>query len=470
MTGRLQEAFGEHVATLAPEVESGDAIVVACSGGLDSMVLLHLLHFGTISARTTGPTLSPRVVVAHLDHAMRSESAADARWLAGVCRAWGLELYSERCGVPPVSEDEARTARYAFFDDVRRSSGVSLVATAHHADDQAETVLFRAVRGSGIDGLAGILPRRADGVIRPLLPWTREELAAYARRVGLSWRDDTTNADLSFARNALRRRIIPDIEATVAPGARVALARLAAAAATDRDAWGEVLPILLERLDSERSATSVSVDLESLTGMGRSLRMRLLRALASEVGASLDYDATARAAAFVKSGRSGSGIDLGRGAVLSRELGRLVLTGPGPGSGLESEAVAASPDRTLEIPSPVRGSGEALLGGRAVHVEWAAHTAALVGGPVSSLEQARFSLSELDFPLRIRGRAEGDRIGLAGGTRPLKKVLLEARVPSSGRDSVPLLVDASDRILWVPGIARSRDVSSTGRALTVRIG
>lgn len=449
-------AFADNLHALAPELEGGAPIVVACSGGLDSMVLLHLLCFETPFAE--------HAVVAHLDHAMREESGGDALWLAGVCRAWGVPLANERCSSPPRSEEEARAARYTFFDRVRSRFDALLLATAHHADDQAETVLFRALRGSGIDGLSGIARRRSDGIVRPLLPWTRDELETYAREVGLSWREDHTNTDPRFARNALRHVIIPSIEAAVAPGARGALVRLGASATVDREAWEQAIALLLEGMNVSRSGNSVEVDVTALAALAPALRTRVTRSLVEELEHRLDYDSTKRAVAFVEDGRSGTRIELGGGLEMARELDRIVLRRI-DGTGPASEA-----DRVLEIPSPIRGSGTAIVGGCPVHVEWAAHTAALAGGPVSAGEQERFSLEELDFPLRVRGRRAGDRIGLAAGTRPLKKVVLDARVPSSDRDALPILVDAADRVLWVPGVARSRAVSSTGRALTVRIG
>jgi tRNA(Ile)-lysidine synthase len=452
----LAEAFENRLRVLAPEVDSGAPVVVACSGGLDSMVLLHLLLFKASSAE--------RVAVAHLDHAMRDDSAGDALWLSGVCRAWNVELVVERCPSPPRSEDAARTARYSFFERVRSRFDSPLLATAHHADDQAETVLFRVLRGAGVDGLTGIAPRRPDGIVRPLLPWTREELETYADEVGLTWREDWTNVDTRFARNALRHVIIPRIESDVAPGARKALVRLGAAAAVDRRAWGEAIPLLLQAMNVHRTADSVELDVASLAALGRALRTRVTRSLVEDLEHRLDHDATTRAIEFVEKGRSGSRIELGGGIEMARDLDRLVLRR------IDPKRPAVEPDRALEIPSAVRGSGDAVVGGRPVHVEWAAHAYALPGGPVTSAEEARFSLEELDLPLRVRGRSEGDRIGLAGGTRPLKKVLLEARIPSSGRDTLPILVDAADRVLWVPGVARSRVVSSKGRALTVRIG
>src|SRR5690606_8586295 len=137
-------------------------VVVALSGGLDSVVLLHLLRFGT--ART--------VCAAHFDHAMRSDSGADALWVSGLCRAWGVPLAAARAEDPPRSEAAARELRYAFLHAAAERFAADALATAHHADDQAETVLFRLARGTGLAGLAGI-PARRGIIARPLLAFTR---------------------------------------------------------------------------------------------------------------------------------------------------------------------------------------------------------------------------------------------------------------------------------------------------------
>jgi tRNA(Ile)-lysidine synthase TilS/MesJ len=151
----------------------------------------------------------------------------------GLCRGWGVALHEGRAAAPLRGEAAAREARYAFLRRVRELTGATHLATAHHADDQAETVLFRVLRGTGIDGLAGIPAADGDGTVRPLLGFTRDEVGRYARRAGLRWREDPTNALADAARNRIRLELLPRIERTVAPGARRALARLASLAAED---------------------------------------------------------------------------------------------------------------------------------------------------------------------------------------------------------------------------------------------
>ncbi|MGE0160137.1 MAG: tRNA lysidine(34) synthetase TilS [Gemmatimonadales bacterium] len=451
MSGRLEERFRAALAG-APANALG-RWVVAVSGGLDSVVLLHLLRFAANERRD--------LVVAHFDHRMRPESAEDAQWVAGLAAGWGIECRLGEAGTPPGSEAEAREARYRFLQTVTDDVGASLVVTAHHADDQAETVLFRALRGTGRAGLAGI-PARRGLYFRPLLRFWRAELEAYARRARLSWRDDPTNSSLRYARNALRHRVLPEIERLVAPGARRALVRLSAIAREDEAAWASVLPSLLEPLDVTEREGAVSVDRDALAALHPAVRARILRALASGLGVTLEETGTRLAGEFVASAGSGLALDVGGGLTLRRELDRVWLD-------VVPTRLDASADRPLVIPDARPGSGEAWLAGRPVSVSWGR---ADVGG---ALRSASFDPRTLRFPLRVRAREAGDRIRLPSGTKKVKKVLLEARIPRIERAGVPMVVDARGDVLWIPGVARAvgdppREDDREPRALTILVG
>lgn len=396
------------------------------------MVLLHLLRFTPDLPRF-------RLIAAHLDHAMRGGSAGDADWVRGLCRAWDVPCRTRRLPRAPEGEGGARAVRYAFLDEVREAEGAALVLTAHHADDQAETVLFRAARGSGVRGLRGILPRRDPAIWRPLLEATRSELAAYARSRGLGWRSDPTNR-LPFARNVLRHEILPRLEESVASGAREALAGLARRARENEAAWESLLPDLLRPLGVRAEGTGVSFLRAPLAALHPAVGARLLRALAAGVGISLDAAGTRSAVTFSRAGASGTGVDLTGGARLGRALDRLTLA-PGP------EPAAPDRDTTLEIGDAEAGSGEVRLAGRRWRIAWGPKP---LGGT-----SAAFLRDGLRFPLEVRGWAAGDRIRFAYGHKKLKKVFLESRVPSGERHARPVVVDAGRDVLWIPGIARS---------------
>lgn len=412
-------------------------VIVALSGGLDSTVLLHLMRFAWPATHS-----APRLVAAHFDHRMRQESRADARWVRGLAAAWGVELVEGVADTPIHSEAAARAARYAFLRDVAERHGGATVVTAHHADDQAETVLFRILRGTGSSGLRGIRAVRTDGLWRPLLRSWREELLDYATAVGLGWREDATNIELGYARNALRHRILPDAERLVAPGARRSLVRLSERAARDEEAWDSLLPSLIASLAPEWGALGVRLDRAPLVALHPAVRARVLRALLLELGLRPDARRTRLAVDFAASAESGRRIDLGDGVTLRRDFERLTVA--------RADSNLEECDRPLAIPGPSSGTGEAVLAGRVVWVGWGAEAP----GRATCVE--RFVESELRFPLAMRAWEPGDRMRTSGGSRKLKRIFLEARVPAPERRAVPVLADAEGEVLWIPGVARSR--------------
>jgi tRNA(Ile)-lysidine synthase len=424
-------------------------VVVAVSGGLDSCVLLHLARFAAMDP-------GREWIAAHFDHAMRPTSLDDARWVAGLCRAWGVPLHVARASEAPASEDDARRVRYDFLEAVRARVGAGLVLTAHHADDQAETVLFRLLRGTGSKGLGGIPVRRGHAIVRPLLDVWRAELLEYAEAVKLSWREDPTNRNEQYARNVLRHRILPDVERLVAPGARRALVRLADLSRDEEEAWESVLPRLMEPLDVREAGAGLSFDRAALAALHPGVRARVLRGLAGRVGASLDLAVTRLAVDFAATALSGRALDLGGDLTLGIELDRVVL----------GRALPAAEDRPLTIGDTGPGKGAVVLAGEVVPVAW--------GGdePMRRRRAERFDPEALRFPLVVRSRRPGDRMRLAGGTKKVKKILLESRIPPSERHRVPLLVDAEGEVLWIAGMARAESTRREGApdALLIGIG
>jgi len=410
-------------------------------------VLLHL-------ARFAAPDSGHDLIVAHFDHRMRLSSPEDALWVSGLCRAWDVPIHIGQADTELTSEEEARNARYGFLAEVREQTGASLVLTGHHADDQAETVLFRLLRGTGSRGLSGIPAHRSPGIVRPLLDFWRAELFEYAQDAGLSWRDDPTNRDATYARNAIRTNILPEAERLVAPGAKQALVRLADMASEEESAWESVLPALMQPLDVRDAGVGVSFERAGLLGLHPAVRARVIRALAGRLGASMDHATTRVAVEFAASGSSGRAIDLGGSVSLGVELDRCVL----------GRVTPAGDDRALAIEDPGPGQGAAILAGSPIPVAW--------GGsePEKRRSSESFAVTSLRFPLTVRSRRPGDRIRLPGGTKKVKKVFLESRIPPSERHRMPLVVDAEGQVLWIPGLARAEWIGTENSPDGLRIG
>lgn len=404
-------------------------VLVAVSGGLDSVVLLHLLRFHAPAGAV--------IEVAHFDHRMRESSAADADWVRGLCRAWDVTCHCGVADVVPVSEAAARAARYAFLEATADATGATRIAMAHHADDQVETVLFRLLRGSGVDGLAGI-PARRGRFIRPLLPFARSEVHAWAERHRLQWRDDPSNRDLRFTRNRIRHELLPAM-VRVRPDARRALLRLAAEAAEARAAWNSIIERLLPSLIVRREADAIQLARATLLEYHPHVRARILRKVFAMLGPPPGRAGTRAALAFISSGTSGKAIELAGGLRLERQFERLVLRRSGG---------ATTTEQPLTIEEPRSGRGIAVVGGRTHRVEWSVGAGT---GPETALT---FPSSALRFPLEVRSWQPGDRIRLAGGTKKLKKLFVERRVPRDERRRLPVLAERGGRVLWVAGLAQ----------------
>jgi tRNA(Ile)-lysidine synthase len=429
-------------------------LLVAFSGGLDSTVLLHLLRFAS-------PGLPLRLTAAHLDHGMRSSSAADAAWARGLCAAWQVPLESGTARRPLRGEAAAREERYRFLWRTAARLGAERVVTAHHADDQAETVLFRILRGTGLAGLRGMPPATRAGLVRPLLDVWREELAEYAHRHDLAWRTDPTNATHSPARNRIRLRLLPEIEREVAPGARRSLLALAELARESEAGWREMLNPLWREI-VRRDGAALVIARAQLRGYHPAVQVRLLRRALRRFGLVPPRLGTRSALQFITHAPSGREMQLAGGVRIRTEFddARMEIVG------------AAEPDVPLVIHRPEVGepvTGEVRLGGAGYRVS------ALLADAGTALDDAdarwrlRLPAGGLHFPVTLRARAAGDRLSTPGGTKSLKKWMIERRVPRSERATIPVLVDAAGAVLWAGGLTARPDASAADDGLSLHL-
>jgi tRNA(Ile)-lysidine synthase len=407
--------------------------LVAVSGGGDSVALLDLL------VQAARPF---RLAVAHVDHGINPESGEIARRVESLAAAYRLECHVTRLELGAgASETTAREARYAALEEIRRRVGAEWLATGHHADDQAETVLLRVLHGSGPAGLAAMAPRQG-AVVRPLLPFRREELAQYLLERNLPAWDDPANRDPRHLRSWLRESVLPHIRQRL-PGVDAELIRVAAHAAQDRLAWDQVLDRLSD-LEWRLETDGCSVAAARIGAYDSAVAGALLRTMARRVGLTLGADRSARVLDFIRSGQSGSAIELGGGWFLELEFGRArLLRKPAR----ETPATAAG---SLVEVSGERGEVE--LGRWNLH--WKLEPAPRM--------QTRNGLAAWFIPgaLRVRSWQAGDTIRpLKGrGSRLVVKCFQEAEVARQERAEWPVLLDAAGQVVWVPGVCRSESL------------
>lgn len=420
--------------------------MVALSGGPDSTALLLLLD-------GLAPEWGWRLTAAHFDHGVRPGGVARADCLRERLAGSRIELVTGRPERPlPPIHAALRRARYAWLEDVARREGADRIATGHQRDDQAETVLFRILRGTGNRGLAGI-PARRGRLVRPLLGFGRAELAAWLEREGARPFDDPSNRDPRHARTRLRHRLLPALAEATGPGATHDLVAIAAAARDVQEALGPVARRALAAF-GDGSAAAWPVE----------LRAEALRLAARLEGVRLTGGAARRAATRMLELTSGHGLDLGGGLRLERDFDRWEVRRPPHPPGA---------DRPIEIASGEPGSGAARLGGRQVRLRWGpppsprgAGGEAEKGPAATGGTRVALHVREDHYPLVVRARAPGDRIRLAVGRRKIGHVMAEARIPAHERPSVPVVVDRHGRILGMLaeglGHRTDRDAAPTG--------
>ena len=314
----------------------GGVIVCAISGGADSMALLHGL-VRVREMRKRDWTLH----VAHLDHGIPRDSAEMMQFVAEAAEAAGVPCHRDQVDVPALSkatnesiEEAGRKARYAFLERICVDVDADALAVAHHADDQAETILHRIFRGTGLGGLAGIPATRAlrSGVrarlIRPLLEFRRSDCVGYLDHRGLQYMHDDTNADvLAATRNRIRHEVLPAIEREINPQAVTAIVRLGDIARRTAALVDVLTDEAFERCCVERSAHELSFDVEALSEERDVIRMALIGAAVERVGggrSEVGYERLVSAANAIDGGRRDMIVEFPGGVSVVRR-GRFVI-------------------------------------------------------------------------------------------------------------------------------------------------
>ena len=436
----LLERFRHHLSALP--LTEGRALV-AVSGGPDSIVLLDLLQRSTDLHRQ-------ELVVAHFDHGispMSGEVAAAVQALAA-SRGFAFECGSGALG-PGAGETAARAARYTWLEAARVRQGAHRVFTAHHADDQIETILMRLLAGSGPAGLAG-MASVSGTLVRPLLPFRREALARYARDAGLAVWLDPANHDPRHLRSWVRCELLPQLRVRL-PTIDAALERVGSQAARDRAAWDAVLEVL-PGLEPRSEDHGISVAGASLAGYDSALAETVLMALARRVGCRLGPARAQRLLQLARHGGSGAVVPLGGEWKAELAFGRLrLLRTPAPGR------VAPAEGWLLE-----GESGEGAWGGW--RIRWSRETAPDLQpraglsawfAPEPLATEAQPLATEAQ-PLTVRRWMPGEKVRpLAGvGRRLIVRCFQDARIPRTRRSEWPVLARQDD-VVWIPGVCRS---------------
>lgn len=435
-------------------LEPGDRVLVAVSGGADSVALLHAL---------TGLRVSLGLVLAvcHVHHGLRAAADRDADFVLALAARLGCPATVERVHVPSGDgrspEAAARAARYAALGRAARALGATRIALGHTADDQVETVLMRVLQGAGPRGLAG-MPVRRGRLVRPLLDVDRAAVLAYLAAHDLPHVEDVTNDEPRFLRNRLRHEVLPLLAARWGPGIPAALRRVARAS---REAI-EALDALLRPRSAGLARPGPggwSLDLAALRGLPPGAVKALFRlAIPEAAGGALEGGLRAShllALHALVEAPVGARVRLPGGFVVERGRAALWL----------------APRAAPAVPVCLAVPGATPLPGSPVHLE--ADLVPAVGGrPVDPDREAWFDADRLPGALEARPRRPDDRFIPFGGAGPLRvgRLLAAARTPPVARASWPLLVArgaTGEEILWVVGVRRGAAAPVTGDTTTM---
>ncbi len=427
----------------------GDRILIALSGGADSVALTRALH----RLDSAGYAFA----VAHLNHRLRgAESDRDERFVRELCDRLQIELFVEFTEALAGSsnlEERARHLRYEFFDRVADRISARYIALAHHADDQAETVMMRLLRGSGAAGLAAMAPIGPGRIVRPLLRLRRDEILAYLRAIGAEYVSDSTNLVPAILRNRVRHELLPMLERAYAPRLRGRLTELAIEMRSlDDYIANEARRELNRRLRSDRR-----FDLAGFAELYPALANAVLREwLRTQTGDLRRVYRTEieRMRQLCTLATPGTIAELSRGWHLRCEYGVAVLE--------STRAVGAGPaaDRMdLEL------CRDGVTAAGAYGFTFVAH---LVRSddrdfprdpamPRAHRLEVSFDADQIKGRLGLRGFESGDRIRPLGmtGTRKVHDVFVDYKLPRARRSNWPMVVTDSE-ILWIPGMVRSR--------------
>ena len=459
--------------------ESGE-IIVGVSGGADSLCLLHLLH------RLCGPGKrypGLRLRVAHLNHKLRGEAGTrDAAAVAHIAGAWGLPVTVGEIDVPALArqerrslEDAARAARYRFLHEVAQGQ---LIAIAHHADDQVETLLLHWLRGAGLAGMVGMLPKQQD-IIRPLLEVSHAETVAYCQQHRIVPMEDASNTDPHFLRNRIRHELLPLLE-SLNPGIRDTLLRAAGVMSVDACWIEEQVDACWPGVVIAEHANSIQLSLNELLVLPLSIQRHLLRRVTARLCAGqspleLRHYMLIEDLLHKKNSGERLALDLPHQLLVVREADQVVFERlqtaipKQPLSAQEENSVALlpNPGRT-----PVPGTS------------WLAVAETL---PAELLQEARSALSREDWSavwqllpptshtvyvdadvvgssLQVRVRRPGDRIRPLGmmHEKKVQDVLVDKHIARADRSRIPLFLCASHSV-WLAGICLDDRVRLTHR-------
>ena len=401
-------------------------LLVAVSGGVDSVVLLHLLH-------NLRDKYGWEIAIAHYNHGLRSDATKDAFLVGDLANSYGYQLYVGKYEFTDFSEAALRRARYSFLEEIRRDTGYDLILTAHHNNDFIETAIFNTIRGSDREGMVSLKAKRGN-IIRPLLLFSKPEIIVFANLQNIPYREDSTNSDVSYSRNMVRNVLMPQASLKFRNfhhNMNQRLAKLTDANRRINLGLSRLAEILVDYEDSK----SIQIDIDEFNKLSINVRKNLLVFLIKRLKPAhgLTKNNIIKSVKFIENSKSGAQIPLPGGLQLINTYDKFVITS-------EPSEYAKNVDDILHVLSP--------------------------GKPFSNeifkLAVGDDSAKGVRLPnekLYVRYRQPGDRVKPLGmqGTKKLQDIFVDAKIPRHLRGLWPIVVNASNEVVWVPNLVKNKN-------------
>ena len=416
---------------------TGKTVLAACSGGADSMAMVLLLADLTAKYGFS-------LVVSHINHGIRGEEAErDAAFVAEFCARRGLPFVLETGDAPALCaqmhtgmEDAARTLRYRLLTDAAEQCGAEYIATAHTADDHLETLLLHLTRGAGLAGMSGIRPQNGR-ILRPILPLTRADTEAVVTSYGEGFVTDSTNASDLYARNRIRHNVVPVLQTLNPAVARTAWENSGVIAAENA---------FLDRLADaalERVEQNGALQIALLLAEDPVLQARMVRIWSERAGITLTNERTEALLALAKSPMPSGVCELGKTCICRKRYGVLLL-----------EAPKAAPEAFSKSVAPCEN---AVLNARFSY-DVSTISAEKMQSVYKLFNHCIVSCDTINGEIKIRNRLPGDtfRPNARSGAKPLRRVMIDRKIPKDLRDFLPVVADDLG-VIWVWGIGYHAD-------------
>lgn len=413
-------------------IEDGDKIVLGLSGGPDSVCLLHILY-------RLKEKMNIEVYAAHLNHQIRGlEAQKDALYISQICEDLGITSFVKAINVPEYCKEQgvsleegARTLRYEMFDEIKQKTKSNKIAIGHNRNDQAETVLMRIMRGTGLQGLRGIEYIRDNKIIRPILDIERSEIEAYCEKYELNPRIDKTNLESIYTRNKIRLELIPYMKDNFNPNVIESIVRMTNSLKSDSDYID---------LEAERSFKAVStlkedsveISLPKYSNLHNAIKVRILRSAIKHIIGDTNFVDQKHIEDIIElecESKLNKMLNLPRGIFAYRRKNIIILT--------TKEIVSEEIDFCYNIPS------NGFIKIKELNLVLETQKMSIDRYKSIKLDKTSkgFDLDKIKGGIVVRSRKQGDKIKLAGGSKKVKDLFIDLKIPREDRCKVPVITD-----------------------------